>query len=91
MMEYTSKLMDFDWVSRRGHEECQKGRRPERMRGKEKKKVSGQGKECLERYRYANCSLGYALWMEFQRFGCYVTSERGMLGFGIAASVSRTS
>ena len=67
MMAYTSKLMEFDWVKREGHEECQRGWGLSTVEGKEKKRVSIRTEVRLKRYRYANCSLGYSLRMEFER------------------------
>jgi hypothetical protein len=76
MMENTSKLMEFDRVSRKGHEECQRGGRPERMGEKEKKGVNNQDEERSGWYRYANCSPRYFLRMEFKRLGVWDSRVR---------------
>jgi len=45
MMEYTSKLMEFDWASKRWHEEGQRGHGIHSLGEKEKKRVNGWSKD----------------------------------------------
>jgi len=58
MMEYTSNIMSFDWVGRDGHEGCPKGREFSATGTQEKKRDRGCFGGLVDRYRYANCSLG---------------------------------
>jgi hypothetical protein len=67
MMEFTSKLTDFDWTRKEGHEECQRGLGLDSAGEKEKKRVRGQREEVPKRYRYANCSFGHSSRI-FKRF-----------------------
>jgi hypothetical protein len=41
MVEYTSKLMGFDWARKEGHEECQRRQELGSTKEEETKRVSG--------------------------------------------------
>lgn len=64
MLEYTSKLMSFDWAMKEGHEDCQKVVEIRYAGEEEKKRVIKTRAKRATRYRYANCALRHSLVLE---------------------------